>query len=80
MAEGRKMYKKEEDFVAAIAKITLFDAEELKIISQGKDNAAWVVFEKKVLNSAILIYSRHLFRPYVQHVLRKFIKNGYQRI
>ncbi len=29
MKEGRKMYKKEEDFLAAISKISIFDSEEL---------------------------------------------------
>jgi hypothetical protein len=29
MKEGRKMYKIEEDFFAAIAKISIFDSEEL---------------------------------------------------
>lgn len=80
MEKGRKMYKKEEDFLAAIAKITLFDNDELKMVCQGKENDAWVLYEQKVVNSAVLIYSRHIFRAYVQHVLRKFIKNGYQRV
>lgn len=74
------MYKKEEDFLAAIAKITIFDSEELQMVCKGKDNAAWNLFEQKSLNFSTLVESRHLFRAYVQHVLRKFIKNGYQRV
>lgn len=80
MDQGRKMYKKEEDFLAAISKITIFDAEELKMICRGKDNDAWNLFEKKSSNSTVLIYSRHLFTAYVKHMLRKFIRNGYQRV
>jgi hypothetical protein len=80
MVQARKMYKREEDFVEAIAKITIFDAEELKQVSRGKDNAAWTLFEQKSLNSSVLISSRHLFTAYVKHVLRKFVKNGYQRV
>jgi hypothetical protein len=74
------MYKREEDFLGAIAKITLFDNEELKRVCRGHDREAWVLFEQKVLNSAVIIYSRHLFTHYVRHVLRKFIRNGYQRV
>lgn len=49
------MYKKEEDFLAAIAKITIFDSEELQTVCKGKDNAAWSLFEQKSLNFSTLV-------------------------
>lgn len=44
MKKSRKMYKKEDDFLAAIAKISIFDSEELQMVCKGKDNAAWNLF------------------------------------
>ena len=40
----------------------------------------WSTFEKKITNIGTLIYSRDIFVQYVEHILRKFIKNGYQRV
>jgi len=42
--------------------------------------AAWRLFEKKTENFSVLIYARHIFIKYVKHILKKFIKNGYQRV
>lgn len=80
MEAGRKMYKREEDFLAAICKIALFDSDELRSVCQGRGKEAWALYEQKVLHSSVIIYSRHLFGHYVRHALRKFIRNGYQRV
>lgn len=80
MPKARKQFKSEEDFIAAVAKITLFDSEEVKTVCQGKDSLAWNLFEQKAEHTHVLIYSKNFFGRYVKHVLRKFIKNGYQRV
>ena len=40
----------------------------------------WNLFEKKISNTGTLIYTKDIFEKYVEHVLRKFIANGYQRV
>jgi hypothetical protein len=42
--------------------------------------AAWRLFETKTANFEVLLYARHIFVKYVNHVLEKFILNGYQRV
>lgn len=73
------MYKREEDFIHALASITIFTAEEMVEVCKDKV-AAWGLFEKKVSNTAVLLSARHIFVAFVKHILRKFIKNGYQRV
>ena len=80
MEAARKMYKREEDFLAAISKIALFDSDELRTVCGGRGKEAWALYEQKVLSSSVIINSRHLFGQYVRHALRKFIRNGYQRV
>jgi hypothetical protein len=45
MAAARREYKNEEDFIAAISKITLFDVEELKSACKEGHDEAWSIFE-----------------------------------
>ena len=40
----------------------------------------WSTFEKKITNTGTLIYSKDIFGRYVEHILKKFINNGYQRV
>jgi len=79
MAEGRKMFKSEEDFIKQLASITIATEEDIKEISNNT-TSAWSIFRKKLQHTSVLIYSKHIFKAYIGHVLRKFIANGYQRV
>lgn len=79
MIDARKQFKNEDDFIKALSNITLFSQEELIEVCKDK-SAAWGLFMKKVSNTAVIIFAAHIFPKYVKHILRKFIRNGYQRI
>lgn len=40
----------------------------------------WDRFEKKITNFFPILGTAHIFKKYVIHILRKYIKNGYDRI
>lgn len=46
----------------------------------GNSKLFWVPFEEKILRFMKLIQVVHIFRKYSEYVLRKFYKNGYNRI
>mgnify|MGYP006995452899 CR=1 FL=1 len=48
--------------------------------ANGDMAATWVIFEAKILNFFPILGAVHLFKKYVEHVMLKFISNGYQRI
>lgn len=79
MAAARGRFEKEEDFVKAIAGVTLFTEKEIGRICR-EEVGAWGIFSKKISNTATLLYSSHIFPKFIKHVLRKFIANGYSRV
>lgn len=79
LTEARKMYKSDQDFLVALSGITLFTKDELKDTNRDM-KATWSLFEKKVTATQILYHSKSIFMAYVKYVLRKFIRNGYQRV
>ncbi len=46
----------------------------------GKAKLFWVPFEAKILRFMKLIQVVHIFRKYSEYILRKFYRNGYNRI
>ena len=46
----------------------------------GVQEKAWEIFEEKIAGFFPLEWSAHIFRKYAEYVMRKFIKNGYDRI
>jgi hypothetical protein len=79
MAQAKEKFPHEEDFVKAIAGISLFTEKEIEKICKD-EIGAWGIFSKKISNSAILLHSSHIFPKFIKHVLRKFIANGYSRV
>lgn len=49
-----------------------------RVSCQQKD--FWDLFEVKISNFFIILEALHIFKKYVLHVLRKYVKNGYNRI
>jgi hypothetical protein len=79
MEQARGRFAREEEFVEAIAGITLLTAGEIGKICR-EEATAWQLMAKKVSNSATLLYASHIFPKFIRHVLRKFIANGYSRV
>jgi hypothetical protein len=79
MEEGRKLYEKEEDFVNAVSNITMFNKKELQTYS-CRQKEMWEVFEGKISNFFIIVFTLHLFKKYTKHTLLKYIRNGYDRV
>lgn len=40
----------------------------------------WQLFEHKIGSFNILLSALDIFKNYVRHVLRKYIRNGYDRV
>lgn len=78
MAEARKMYKTDTDFIEALMGITTFTHESYEEARKNKET--WTTFEKKLASTSTLIYCKDIFLKYVEHILKKFIDNGYQRV
>jgi hypothetical protein len=78
MSAARNLYKTQDDFIDALMAITTFTGDAYDEAKKNKE--AWSLFEKKIANTATLIYYKDIFQKYVQHILQKFIKNGYQRV
>ena len=43
-------------------------------------NARWDLFENKISNFFPILAAEHIFKKYVTHCLKKFYRNGYDRI
>ena len=72
-------YKTEEALVKYVASLTMITHDEmLKIAGDGA--TFWPVFEEKISAFFPLLAMRDVFVSYSEYTLRKFIKNGYDRV
>ena len=65
--------------VAFLASLTMFTHEEM-LVAAGKAQLFWGPFEEKITRFATLRQGEHIFRKYSAFVLRKYYRNGYDRI
>lgn len=65
--------------VSFIASLTMFTHEEMLVVA-GNAKLLWGPFEEKITRFATLIQVEHIFRKYSAFVLRKYYRNGYDRI
>ena len=43
-------------------------------------NSRWDLFERKISNFFPILAAEHIFKKYVIHCLKKFYRNGYDRV
>ena len=79
MEEVRQQSTSEEEFITSLMGITTFLGHHYEDAKLNKSET-WTLFEKKLSNTATLIFCKNIFPHYVKHVLNKFIRNGYQRV
>jgi len=49
-------------------------------VISGVQHDFWVLFEQKIGSFFVLLFTLHIFKKYVRHVLLTYLKNGYQRV
>ena len=57
----------------------MLQKEELEVVS-GKQHDFWVLFEEKIANFFPLMFTLHVYKKYIKHVMLKYIRNGFDRI
>jgi hypothetical protein len=65
--------------VTFIAHLTMITPEEMFEVA-GNAKLFWIPFEEKIMRFMTLIQTAHIFKKYSDFVLRKFYRNGYDRI
>jgi hypothetical protein len=46
----------------------------------GDAKKFWIPFEEKIMRFMDLIQVAHIFKKYSNYILKKYVKNGYDRI
>ncbi len=69
----------QRQLIKFVANITMLSRDELEKVS-GNQHDFWVLFEEKICNFFPLVFTLHIFKKYVRHILLKYIKCGYDRV
>lgn len=72
-------FPNQRQLIKFVSNITMLSREELLEVS-GRQHDFWVLFEEKISNFFPLVFTLHIFKKYVKHVLLKYIKCGYDRV
>ena len=79
MTAARGKFESEEAFLKAVTSLTRMTQQEISEIGDSQEKV-WEVFEKKYVSFFPLGWSLHISRKYVEYAMRKFIRNGYDRV
>ena len=75
----RKEYKSEEELARFLLGLTGLTKEEMLAVA-GDADKFWAPFEEKITRFNVLLSVKDIFQKYSEHVLRKYIANGYDRV
>ena len=79
MAAAREKFESEEAFLKAVTSLSRMTQQEISEIGDNQEKV-WEVFQAKYVSFFPLEWSLHIFRKYVEYGMRKFIRNGYDRM
>lgn len=65
--------------VEFVAHLTMITPAQMNDIA-GDAKKFWIPFEEKIMRFMDLIQVAHIFKKYSNYILKKYVKNGYDRI
>ena len=79
MKQAREKFESEDEFVKKMANFSILSGKEIERMCK-KEIPPWDLFENKISNFFTIYELLQIFRSYAEHVMRKYAKNGYDRL